>query len=111
MTQSFKNTIQHPTFTHTFLKGLMSTFCVLSVVYMYFLGTIIVNIINRKTVDQEIRTLTSDIGTLELRFLSRTRELDLAYAQTRGFVEPQKIYFAQKVTAEKGLSLRTSNEF
>ena len=65
------------------------------------LGTIIFNIINRKTIDQEARVLTSDIGTLELRYLSRTQELDLAYAQARGFVEPRELHFAQKVTTEK----------
>lgn len=111
MTQLLKNTVQHPTFTKTFFKGLMVSFGLCSLVYMYFLGTIIFNIINRKTIDQEARVLTSDIGTLELRYLSRTQELDLAYAQARGFVEPRELHFAQKVTTEKGLSFRTPDDF
>ena len=80
---------------------LFSLFLLLSILYIYFVGKTIFNIIERKTAENDVRILTSYIGGLELEYLSLNNKIDLELARQLGFYEPPTISFALRKTLVK----------
>ncbi|MFA5933970.1 MAG: hypothetical protein WC795_01990 [Candidatus Paceibacterota bacterium] len=69
---------------------------VLSFVYVYLIGSIIFNVLERKSVENQVRTIRSAVGNLELDYLSQNKTVDLSYAKSLGFEEPKNLYFASR---------------
>lgn len=76
--------------------GLFAVFAVLTVSYVYFIGAIVFNVLERKTVEADIRNLKSNVGHMELQYLSLNNSIDLALAHEKGFEEPKNLYFASR---------------
>ncbi|PCI20016.1 hypothetical protein COB64_02910 [Candidatus Wolfebacteria bacterium] len=84
----------------------LSFFVVLfAVTYMFLIASSVGNIVERKNLENEVRSITSTIGELELEYLSITNTIDIKYAKTLGFVEPSSTYYASRAT------LVRNNEF
>ncbi len=64
----------------------------LSVCYVIFLGTMVFNIIERKALEMENRTLTNDVADLESQYFTASNKIDLNLAVGMGFKETQKAY-------------------
>jgi len=59
----------------------------LAVLYVVFLGNMVFNIVERRALETEARTLMSQVGDLELTYLSMSSSLDLNFSYAMGFKE------------------------
>jgi hypothetical protein len=73
----------------------MWSFGALAICYVLIIGNMILNIIERKSFEARSRTLISEVGEMELRFLSLSGSIDADLGQALGFVE-SKEYFATR---------------
>lgn len=76
--------------------------------YIYFLGSITFNIVERKALDVDIRNLSSNIGELELEYLSLSNKIDLNLAGTLGFKEIKNPQFVSRESMARNLSFKNN---
>jgi len=69
---------------------------VLAVSYVAFLGTMVFNIVERKALEGYARTLSNDVGDLELEYLSLSQKVDLNLAYSLGFKEIKTKFATRK---------------
>lgn len=74
----------------------ISALIILSVTYMYLIGSITFNILARKSLEAESRTLASKVGDLELSYLNSANKIDKSYATSLGFVESKNNIFTTR---------------
>ncbi len=78
------------------LSILLWSFGALALLYIIFLGNMVSNIVERKGLEAESRTLSNDVGSLELTYLSMTNGIDLALSQSMGFKETKATFATRK---------------
>ncbi|MEK7182440.1 MAG: hypothetical protein AAB334_00060 [Patescibacteria group bacterium] len=76
-----------------------------SIFYAYFVNQTIRNVAKRENIENEIKTIVSNISELELQYLSKKNNLTLDYAYSIGFKEVNKINYISKGTEINGLTL------
>ncbi|HXK35084.1 MAG TPA: hypothetical protein VJ103_01090 [Candidatus Paceibacterota bacterium] len=64
--------------------------------YLYIVGSITFNVIERKNIENEIKNSNSQLSQLELEYLSLDREINLDLAWTLGFIENSNTFFAER---------------
>ncbi|MFA6585632.1 MAG: hypothetical protein WCS86_00525 [Candidatus Paceibacterota bacterium] len=69
---------------------------ILAFCYVIFLGNMVFNIVERKAFESEALTLSSEVGNLELRYLSESEKVDLNLAYSLGFKEIKTKYATRK---------------
>jgi len=62
--------------------------------YVYFISTSVVNVVQRKSIEIETQMLSSNVGELESEYISLSKNITLSYASSLGFVEPENVSFA-----------------
>lgn len=77
-------------------KYLAGSLMILSVCYIYFIGSITFNVLARQSLANTVRVLGSHVGELELSYLSESNSIDKNYALTHGFVDTHQIVFATR---------------
>ena len=70
-------------------------------VYIYLIGQIVFNVVERRNAETELKFLSNSLSQLEFKYLSKSREINLEYAKNLGFKEPQKIGFVGRTTLTK----------
>lgn len=65
-------------------------------VYIYLIGSITFNVIARKSLDNTITQLTSNVNDLELSYLNNVNKIDKEYAISKGFVDVHHNMFASR---------------
>lgn len=80
-------------------RVLVGSLVLLSIVYIYLIGSITFSILARKSLETNVRTLGSHISELELSYLSTTNTIDKNYAKALGYVEIQDNLFATRKSA------------
>lgn len=68
----------------------------LTLCYVLFLGSMIFNIVERKSIEVEARNLSNEVGNLELQYLSMSNKVDMSLATTMGFKETKQQYATRK---------------
>jgi len=76
---------------------------ILAFCYVLILGNTVFNIIERRVLETESRSLSNEIGNLELQYLSMSDKVDFELAKSMGFKEI-KAKFATRKTLGYGLS-------
>lgn len=71
------------------------SFGMLALLYVLFLGNMVSNIVERRSLEVQARNLSSEVGNLELTYLSMSSGIDLAFSYDKGFKET-KINFATR---------------
>jgi len=66
---------------------------VLFLMYLYFVGAVTFTVVQRRNMEEGLKTLSSDVSKEELRYLSAEKGLTKDVALNRGFVEPSKLTF------------------
>jgi hypothetical protein len=99
------NIINNDNLEKRLFYGLAAVLLVLFLSYLYFLGTITFNIVERKALEKQAKGLASNVGTLELQDLALANKIDMAYAGELGFVEASHAIFASRAPASN-LALR-----
>lgn len=77
-------------------KVFASSFIVLSVVYIYLIGSITFNVLARKSLEVASSNLSSHISELELTYLDNVNKIDKSYGLSLGFVEVHDNLFATR---------------
>lgn len=80
----------------TLFKILLSTLIVLSVMYVYFVGSITFNVLARKSLENTVRSLSSNISNLELTYLENLNKINKDYATSKGFIDAKNNIFATR---------------
>ena len=80
----------------TIFKVLLSMFIMLSLIYIYLIGSITFNVLARKTLETKARALGSHVSELELTYLNTANKVDKAYALSLGFVDIHDTIFATR---------------
>jgi hypothetical protein len=89
--------IKEDSYTQKFiLHILLSSLLILSVFYIYLIGSITFNILARKTLEADVRSLASNISKLELTYLDNANKIDKNFALSSGFVEVKNNIFATR---------------
>lgn len=78
------------------LHLLFVSFGILAFVYVLILGSMVFNIVERRTLEADARTLSNDVGALELRYLSLSNKIDLSLGHSLGFKETAVKYATRK---------------
>ena len=86
------------------LHVMFGAFGVLAIAYVVILGNMIFNINERKSLEKEVSTLSSEVGELELEYLALSKKVDLGLSRTLGFKEAKPAF-----AARKSLGFDTSN--
>ncbi len=77
------------------LKLMLLSMGALAFTYILLLGNMVINIVERKTLETNARTLTSEVSALELSYLSLSNKIDPALGLSLGFKE-QEVKFATR---------------
>lgn len=78
------------------LQYLFISFGALALLYILILGNMVFNIVERKSLESHVRTLSSEVAEMELSYLSMSKGLDLAYSRTLGFKEANITFATRK---------------
>ena len=58
---------------------------IMAVTYAYFVNQTVMNIVERKNVENQIATLESDVSNLEFDFIAQKNTINLEFAYSQGF--------------------------
>ena len=86
------NIVNNNDLENRILNVLLLLLGVLILCYVLFLGNIIFNIIERKSLEADARSLMNEVGKLESEYLAVSNKVDLNLASTLGFREVEKQY-------------------
>jgi hypothetical protein len=64
----------------------------LALCYVFLLGSMVFNIIERKGLEADARVLSNEVGDLELNYLSLSNKIDLNLSHSLGFNETHAIF-------------------
>jgi hypothetical protein len=74
------------------LYFIVVSFGIFSFLYVLVLGNMVFNIIERKTVELDIRNLSNEIGNLESDYIALTNTIDKNSSVTMGFYEVKPVF-------------------
>jgi len=74
------------------LNAIFWTFAALLLFYIISLGNMVVNIIERKSVEADIRNIGSEVRSLELTYLSMSNSVDINLSRSLGFIEAKQTF-------------------
>jgi len=66
--------------------------------YVFFLGNMVFNIVERKALEERTLTLSNEVGNLELEYLSISQKVDLNLAYSLGFKDTKAKYATRKTS-------------
>jgi len=78
------------------LRFVLWSFAVLGILYIVLLGNMVRNIVERRTLETNARTLESEVGNLELTYLSMSNNVDLPFSYSLGFKETKATFTTRK---------------
>ena len=79
-------------------KLLVGGLIAISIMYVYFIGSITFNILARKSLENNVTNLTNNINQLEIKYLADLSEINKDYALSHGFVDAHDNIFAVRST-------------
>lgn len=68
----------------------------LAFLYILFLGNMVKDIVERRSLEINVRALSNEVGNLELTYLSMSNNVDLAFSYSMGFKETRAIFATRK---------------
>lgn len=69
------------------LNILLASLAIFALCYIFLVGSMVFNIVERKTLEADARSLSNEVGDLELQYLSMADKVDLTLAKSMGFQE------------------------
>lgn len=80
----------------TVLNLILGSFGVLALLYLFFLGNMVMNIVERKGLEVDLRSLSNEVRSLELTYLSMSSHVDLPLSYSLGFKETKANFAIRK---------------
>ncbi len=87
-------------------KGLMGLSVAMSLIYIFFIGKIVFNIVERKNIENVMRDISSTVSSLQVEYFNLNNKIDLAYAKSIGFSESSSVVFVHPTTEAHSITLR-----
>ncbi len=78
------------------LRLLICMVVLLSGIYFYLIGSITFNIVARRSLENNIANLSSEVSQMDLAYLSKVNQINKEYAISNGFVELKQNLFVSK---------------
>lgn len=75
---------------------LLWSFGALVLLYVFLLGNMVKNIVERKSLESDVRALSSEVGNLELAYLAASSSIDLPFSYSLGFKETKATFANRK---------------
>ncbi len=75
---------------------MLVSFGVLALCYVFILGNMVFNIVERKVMEKEALSLSNEVGALELSYLSLSNKVDLNLSYSLGFKEVKPKFATRK---------------
>lgn len=72
------------------------TLGILAFCYVLFLGNMVFNIVERKSLENYAHSLSNEVGALELQYLTMSQKVDLDMAYSLGFKEIKTKFATRK---------------
>ncbi len=88
--------IDHGNLQGRILNIMLYSLGALALFYVFFLGSMVFNIIERKSLEANARVLSNEVGNLELDYLSISEKIDLNLAYSLGFKETKTKFTTPK---------------
>ena len=95
--KAITNEIRENTNTQRVLfRILISGSIVLSISYIYLIGSITFNVVARKSLENTVSILDAKVNNLEISYLNEVNKADKSYAESQGFVDVSQDIFASR---------------
>ncbi len=94
---------------HVILNGMLGSLLFLALCYVLFLGNMVFNIVERRGLEAEARTLGNEVSELELTYLSLSSSLDVGLSKSFGFEEIKPSFATRKPLNTVGLGSNKSS--
>lgn len=95
--KAITNELSHNISTQIMLFRIMIvSLAVLFTAYIYLIGSITFDVIARKSLENTIASLTSEVNELEISYLNDVNKIDKGYALSKGFVDVHQNIFASR---------------
>ena len=78
------------------LRAMLIIFGALAFLYVLILGNTVFNIVQRKALEKESLTLSNEVSSLELSYLSVSNSVDLALSSSMGFIQTKTTFATRK---------------
>lgn len=92
------------------LGFLLASLGILGLSYILLIGNMVFNIVERKALEAEARTLVNEVGNMELTYLSLSSEIDLELSRSLGFKEVKATYATRKALGSLPTTQLAKNE-
>ncbi len=79
------------------LNAMLSTIGVLALLYVLILGSMVFDIVQRRSLEKEALALSNEVSELELSYLSVSNSVDTAMSIKMGFKETKANFATRKV--------------
>ena len=96
MYASNANIINNNDINRVAFRFLAWSFGILGILYVLFLGNMVMNIVQRRTLEVAAHNLSNEVGDLELTYLSLSNNVDLALSSSLGFKEAKPTFATRK---------------
>ena len=77
-------------------RVLLSVLIILSLGYMYIIGSITFNVLARRSLSNNEIQIGNTVGQLELKYVALSNSINESYGITHGFVESKGMLFASR---------------
>ncbi len=91
-----KDSRQNQRLRKTVFRLLLVTLAIFSVSYFYLIGSITCNIVERRSFENKITSLNSQVNELDLIYLHMIKNLDKEYAMSNGFTDNDQNLFVSR---------------
>jgi hypothetical protein len=90
------NIVDNSNLQKRILHIMLLTLGILSFFYVFFLGNMVFNIVERKALEVSADTLSNEVGNLELQYLTASQKINLNLAYSMGFKETKTEFTTRK---------------
>lgn len=78
------------------LNFIIWSFGVLAFLYIFFLGNMVSNIVERRSLEKEALALSAEVSGMELTYLSIWNNVDFNFSRSLGFGEAKAVFATRK---------------
>ena len=90
------NIIDNGNLQKRIFNSMLYTLGILALCYVFFLGSMVFNIVERKMLESQALTLSNEVSNLELEYFSVSQKVDLNMAYSLGFKETKAKFATRK---------------
>ncbi|MBP9711507.1 MAG: hypothetical protein KBD55_00525 [Candidatus Pacebacteria bacterium] len=91
------------------LRSMLFASLALGFLYVIFLGNMVFNIVERKSLESQARNLSNQVGDLELTYLSLSNKIDLELSHSLGYRETTVKFATRKALGSNTLPTTLAN--